>query len=141
LGGFVKEVSAWCEADSASNIKAERLPALTAAITQWQSLTQEIGMKALQNPEEVGAASFDYLMFSGYVVLAYLWLRAAEVAELKMDGSDEDVDFYTAKLETTRFYFDRILPRIHTLAATISVGAGSLMAMDESRFVVGLDID
>ncbi len=141
LVGFVKEVRAWCEADSASSLKAERLPALTAALSQWQTLTQEVGVKALQNPEEVGAASFDYLMYSGYVVLAYLWLRAGEVAEEKCLEDGEGSDFYTAKLETTRFYFDRILPRIHTLAATISVGADSLMAMDESRFVVGLETD
>lgn len=141
LGGFIKEVNAWCAADSTSSIKAERLPALAAALAQWQTLTQEVGVKALQNPEEVGAASFDYLMYSGYVVLAYLWLRAAEVAETKLGEGSEEKDFYTAKLETTRFYFDRILPRIQTLAATISVGADSLMAMDESRFVVGLELD
>ncbi len=32
----------------------------------------QIGMRAMQNPEEVGAAAVDYMYFSGYVTLAYL---------------------------------------------------------------------
>lgn len=141
LAGFITEVSAWCGLASDSAIKAERVEALNEVLREWQQLTQEVGIKALQDPEEIGAASFDYLMYSGYVVLAYLWLRAAEVAEAKLAGGSEEVDFYTAKLETARFYFDRILPRRLTLAATIRVGADSLMAMDETRFVVGLEVD
>ncbi len=37
----------------------------------------QIGMRAMQNPEEVGAAAVDYMYFSGYVTLAYLWARMA----------------------------------------------------------------
>ncbi|RLA46743.1 MAG: acyl-CoA dehydrogenase [Gammaproteobacteria bacterium] len=140
LEGFITEIKTWSEQASDSTIKAERIGALGEAVAQWAQLSQEVGMKAMTNPEEVGAASFDYLMYSGYVTLAYLWLRAAEVAEGKLKAGSSETDFYTAKLETTRFYFDRILPRIHTLAATIRVGADSLMAMDEQRFVVGLEV-
>jgi hypothetical protein len=34
-------------------------------------LTMQIGMRAMQNPDEVGAAAVDYLYFSGYVLLTY----------------------------------------------------------------------
>jgi hypothetical protein len=44
-------------------------------------LTMQIGMRAMQNPDEVGAAAVDYLYFSGYVTLAYLWARMALVAQ------------------------------------------------------------
>lgn len=141
LEGFINEIKTWSEQNSDSAIKAERIDALNQAVEQWGKLSQEVGMKAISNPEEVGAASFDYLMYSGYVTLAFLWLRAAEVAEKKLQTGSGETDFYNAKLDTTRFYFDRILPRIHTLAATIRVGADSLMAMDEQRFVVGQEID
>ena len=41
----------------------------------------QIGMRAMQNPDEVGAAAVDYMYFSGYVTLAYLWARMALVAQ------------------------------------------------------------
>lgn len=141
LLGFTSQIKAWCDQASDSAIKTERVGALLEAVAKWEQLTSEIGMKAMQDPEEVGAASFDYLMYSGYVTIAWLWLQAAETAEAKLAAGTDEQDFYTAKLETTGFYFDRILPRIHTLTATIRAGAGTLMAMDESRFVVGLEVD
>ncbi|HBD12264.1 MAG TPA: acyl-CoA dehydrogenase [Porticoccaceae bacterium] len=141
LAGFTAEVKAWCEAESDSDIKAGHVGEIAQLVGEWEQLTQDIGARALQDPAEVGAASFDYMMYSGYIVLAYLWLRAAEVAEAKLAAGSPEKDFYQAKLETARFYFDRILPRTKTLAATIASGAESLMTMDATRFVVGLEVE
>lgn len=141
LAGFIGEIKAWCETASDSPVKTRYLGALTDAVSQWQALSQEVGVKAADNPEEVGAASFDYMMFAGYVTLAYLWLQAGEVAERALENGATETDFYTAKLETLRFYFERVLPRIHSLAVTIRAGADSLMEMDETRFVIGMEIE
>ena len=103
LAGFINEIKVWSEQSSDSAIKAERIGALDEAVVQWAQLSQDVGVKAMSNPEEVGAASFDYLMYSGYVTLAYLWLRAAEVAEQKLQEGSEESDFYTAKLEQHGF--------------------------------------
>ncbi len=65
----------------------------------------QIGMKAMQNPDEVGAVAVDYLYFSGYVTLAYLWARMALVAQETLAAGTTDVDFYNAKVTTARFYF------------------------------------
>ena len=46
-------------------------------------LTTEIGMKAFQNPDEVGAAAVDYLRVCGHLVFAYFWARMAKVALAK----------------------------------------------------------
>jgi hypothetical protein len=54
---------------------------LAALNKEWGDLTMQIGMRAMQNPEEVGAAAVDYMYFSGYVTLAYLWARMAFVAQ------------------------------------------------------------
>ena len=43
-------------------------------------LTTEIGMKAFQNADEVGAAAVDYLRVCGHLVFAYFWARMAKVA-------------------------------------------------------------
>jgi hypothetical protein len=58
-------------------------------------------------------------------------------AEKLAAGTSEEA-FYTAKLQTARFYFQRILPRTRTHVAAMLSGAGNLMAMDEEHF--GLSI-
>ena len=41
-------------------------------------IQSRLGRQAMQNPEYAGGASVDYLMYSGYVTLAYLWAFEAE---------------------------------------------------------------
>jgi hypothetical protein len=106
------------------------IDALQLKAREWAQLTAEILERAKQDPEEIGAASTDYLFYSGYVVLAYWWARSVAAA----NASGRDADFVQAKLETARFYFARILPRTAAHAAAIRAGAASLMAMDQARF-------
>ena len=47
---------------------------------QWRSLTRKIGFAAMQNRDAVGAASVDYIMFSGYVLLGVAWAASARAA-------------------------------------------------------------
>ena len=44
----------------------------------------EIGEAAMENPDEAGAAAVDYLMYSGYVTLAYFWARMAVIARRRL---------------------------------------------------------
>ncbi|MER1151581.1 acyl-CoA dehydrogenase C-terminal domain-containing protein, partial [Pseudomonas aeruginosa] len=44
---------------------------------EWGDLTMKVGMAAMKDREEVGAASVDYLMYSGYACLAYFWADMA----------------------------------------------------------------
>jgi len=104
--------------------------ALQLKAREWAQLTTEILERAKQDPEEIGAASTDYLFYSGYVVLAYWWARSVAAA----NASQHDAEFVQAKLETARFYFARILPRTAMHAAAIRSGAAPLMAMDQARF-------
>lgn len=99
----------------------------------WQKITTKIGLRAMKNPDEVNAAAYDYLMFSGYTVLAWLWAQAAEVAQkaLADKPSAADALFYQEKLNTARFYFERILPRSLALQASIAAGIETLPEFSE----------
>ncbi len=101
---------------------------------EWHDLTKTIGQRALQNPDEVGAASVDYLMYCGYVLMAYMWARAAKTALTALAAGTHEEDFYRAKLATARYYFERILPRTVTLVATIHSGADNLMDLAADHF-------
>ena len=79
-------------------------------------------------------STVDYLMYCGYIFMGYLWARAAKTAALKLAEGTHESDFYNAKLTTARFYFERILPRTLSLAATINSGADNLMKLHADHF-------
>jgi hypothetical protein len=81
----------------------------------------------MQNPDEVGAAAVDYLRVAGHLVFGYLFARMAQVALRAIAAGSTD-PFYTAKLQTARFYFAKLLPE--TAALMRAAGAGSPVLMD-----------
>jgi len=133
---FAAEVTAFCTESITDEQMSEFIKPMITIAPNWQKMTQEIGMKAMQNPDEVGAASVDYLMYSGYLTLAYFWAKMAKVAFDKLAEGTSDAAFYEAKIKTARFYFARVLPRIHGHAACIDNGAASMMAHDVDEFSV-----
>ena len=60
--------------ESYPEIDNDFLPALEMQIDQWEALTQAIMSNAADNIDELGASSFDYLMYAGYTVLAWFCL-------------------------------------------------------------------
>jgi len=105
-------------------------------VSEWGELTVKLGVSAMKNREEIGAASVDYLMYSGYAVFAYLWAQMAKMAQDKLaEGSTEEL-FYNAKLQTARFYFTRMLPRTKAHAVTMLAGADTLLDMPEEAFIL-----
>jgi alkylation response protein AidB-like acyl-CoA dehydrogenase len=94
-------------------------------------LSMELGMKAFQNPDEVGAAAVDYLRVVGHLVFAYFWARMARIALDKQGSGDP---FYTAKLATARFYFARLLPETAYHIRAARSGSRNLMDLDAELF-------
>lgn len=101
---------------------------------EWLEITQYITKNAKQNPEEIGAASVDYLYYSSYIVFAYLWARMAKIAQHKLDEGTTEEKFYQAKLKTAQFFYDKILNRTQQHLASIKTGAESVMALDAEDF-------
>jgi alkylation response protein AidB-like acyl-CoA dehydrogenase len=134
LKGFTKVVHKFCQAESDNVDLQPFTKALVELNKEWGEITMQIGMKAMQNRDEVGAASVDYLMYSGYVVLAYFWAQMVKTAQAKLAADEGDTAFYQAKITTARFYFERILPRTRSLVVTMQSGADNLMSMEQEHF-------
>ncbi|WP_372864380.1 acyl-CoA dehydrogenase C-terminal domain-containing protein [Spongiibacter sp.] len=130
LAVFTKIIHKFCEEQSSRSEMAGFVSKLAELNKEWGEVTMKLGEKAMQNPDEVGAASVDYLMYSGYISLAYMWARMAAVA---VDGAADD-DFLKAKLQTAQFYYDRLLPRTESHKLAMLNGADSLMAMPAEAF-------
>ena len=127
---FIAEVEAFARQHEGDAALAEFIAPLRAKCGEWGKLTIDTLTRAASNPEELGAASTDYLFYSGYVVLAYWWARSVAAAK----ASDRPQAFKDAKRDTARFYFARILPRTLAHKAAIEAGAGPLMAMAADAF-------
>ena len=134
LRNFTKIIHKFCEANADNDKLKELIEPLAASNKEWGDLTQAIGMQAMQNPDSAGGASVDYLMYSGYVTLAYLWALMASKAQAQLDSGVGDEDFYKAKISTAKFYFKRILPRIAGHKGAIEGGIDSLMELDAEHF-------
>jgi hypothetical protein len=65
----------------------------------------------------------------GYTAYAFMWALMAKAAM----GREGD-DFYQGKLATARFYFARLLPRIHSLTASVRAGSESLYLLEAGQF-------
>jgi hypothetical protein len=103
---------------------------------QWNYLTVRIMLIASKDRDIVSSAAVDYMMYSGFVVMAYHWARMAFVAveKLKKGNGAETPDFYRAKIETAEFYFQRILPRAKGHADAALAPSSSVMKTPIENF-------
>ncbi|MCK8666848.1 acyl-CoA dehydrogenase C-terminal domain-containing protein [Pseudomonas azerbaijanoccidens] len=136
LRGFTKIVHKFCTTNAAHPQLAVYVAQLNELNRQWGELTTQVGMAAMKNPDEVGAASVDYLMYSGYIILGYLWLRMALVAQAQLESGSGDADFCRGKLATNAFYFKRLLPRTAAHRAAIEAGSDCLMQLPAELFAL-----
>lgn len=129
---MLEEIETFCAANADNAAVAEFIGPLREQAAQWQRLTMQIGQRAVADADEVGAAAYDYLMYSGYVALAYWWARSVAASE----ASSQSERFKAGKRETARFYFARLLPRTRAHAEAIAAPASTLTALDADAFDV-----
>ncbi|WP_372748297.1 acyl-CoA dehydrogenase C-terminal domain-containing protein, partial [Litorivivens sp.] len=134
LEPFVAEINTFCAEHRTGEIASyvERVEALN---NELQALTASIGERAMNGEADaVGAAAFDYLMYIGYLTLAWCWGKAAMAAHNALANGTDDQAFYESKLATAEFYFERLLPRTTVHAMTIKASSDSLMKLESSAF-------
>ncbi len=131
LKKFGKLVAEFIEEEGVNEAMQEFVNPLADLGDKVTKLTTELGMKAFQNADEVGAAAVDYLRVCGHLVFAYFWARMAKVALAKLDSGDP---FYKAKLATARFYYAKLLPETAGLIRSARAGLAPLMEMEEALF-------
>jgi butyryl-CoA dehydrogenase len=131
LRKFGAKVQAFVEENGTDEAMSEFITPLADIGEKVTKLTMEIGMKAFQNQDEVGAAAVPYLRVAGHLVFAYFFAQMAKIALEKQDSGD---NFYKAKLATARFYFARLLPETAMLIRQARSGAANLTALEADLF-------
>jgi alkylation response protein AidB-like acyl-CoA dehydrogenase len=131
LRKFGAMVAQLIEDEGTNEAMAEFINPLADLASKVEKFTAEIGMKALQNPDEAGAAAVPYLRVIGHMVYGYFWAKMAKVALEKVGSGDK---FYIAKLATARFYYAKLFPETATLMRVARTGAKPLMDLEEALF-------
>ncbi|MGQ0529715.1 MAG: acyl-CoA dehydrogenase C-terminal domain-containing protein [Panacagrimonas sp.] len=116
---------------------------LAKLAAEWNVLTVRIMLMGRKDRDVVSSASHHFLMYSGYVMMAYFWALQASVASQKLAQADlngggaESPEFYKAKIATARFYFDHILPRAKSHASSMLKPSKSLTKLPVENFAFG----
>ena len=131
LRAFGEKIKAFVEENGLDESLSEFVTPLGELGEKVGKLTMEIGMKAFQNQDEVGAAAVPYLRVAGHLVFSYFFAQMAKIALEKKDSGDR---FYESKLATARFYFARLYPETAMLIRQARSGASNLLDLDADLF-------
>ena len=131
LRKFGAKIQAFVEENGTDEAMSEFITPLGELGDKLTKLTMEIGMKAFQNQDEVGAAAVPYLRVAGHLVYSYFFAQMAKIALAKQDSGDT---FYKAKLATIRFYFARLYPETAMLIRQARSGSANLLSLEAELF-------
>ena len=113
---------------SVSETKNEKIKPFTDQFTHYLSILTKfsdwIGEKTKTEKDDASAAANDYLKTLGFVSVAYAWIKVLEVS---FKDYDENKDFYDDKINTAKFYFDKVLPRAEQHYKTAISGSSNIM--------------
>ncbi len=125
---FLDEIDAFIKGDGQNAALDGVRDQLTDAVQVLRDTTDYLIKATGEDANAANALAVEYLDLFGYVTYGWLWARMMVVAAGK-DGA-----FYDAKQRTGRFYFQRLLPRIHSLKAQIEAGCEDIMSFPEEAF-------
>jgi alkylation response protein AidB-like acyl-CoA dehydrogenase len=122
LTSWITDIKTFVATECDSEELQQSAAVIDSMCDEWGQLTQWVAGQAESNPDEIGAAAFDYLMFSGYISIGYILLQMAAAA----NRSERAEIFVKAKNQTLRFFMQRVLPRAQAHKTMILSGSGSL---------------
>ena len=74
--------------------------------------------------DDVSAACNDFLKVLSYVALGFSWLKMTKIS---YENSNKNKDFYDEKINTAKYFFDKIFPRVDSHYQSAIAGSESIM--------------
>ncbi|GDX37898.1 acyl-CoA dehydrogenase [Methylocystaceae bacterium] len=104
------------------------------SLDHLQKATVWLMNNAISNPDNAGAASYDYMHLFGRVALGVMWVKIAHAALVKKAQQTELTQVMDSKLLIGKFYMERMLPETAYRLIRISSGAVTMMSMPVEMF-------
>ena len=89
-----------------------------------QDFSEWLKEKLKVQKDDVSASCNDFLKTLGYVALGFTWLKMSKVSIKNLDKNKE---FFEEKINTAKYYFDKISPRIDSHYHSAISGSDSIM--------------
>jgi hypothetical protein len=103
---------------------------LAEALTTLADTTAWIMRAGIEDPRDALAGATPYLRMFSLVVAGWKMAKQAIAAKSHLDAGDGDKAFWEAKLTTSRFFCEQVLPQVQGLASPVRAGFGDLVAID-----------
>ncbi len=107
---------------------------MQASLDHLQKATVWLMNNAIGNPDNAGAASYDYMHLFGRVALGLMWVKIAHAALAKKLYQPELTQIMDTKLQVGKFYMERMLPETAYRLVKISSGASTMMSIPIEMF-------
>ena len=130
---FFAEIDGFVEGNAGDAALKPFLDGLAAAKAQLQDGTMWLMQNGLQNPDNAGAASTDYMHLFGITGLAYMWALMAKVSLAKIAAGDTD-PFYANKISVGQYFLERILPDAGAHLIKLKTGSANMMSIPAEAF-------
>ncbi len=122
INNFMEMIKTECASKSEKvQIFSKQLDHYLAILSKFNDWITE---KSKEGKDDVSAAANDYLKTLGYISLAFSWIKVLEVSYKEYDSNK---DFYEDKINTAKFYFDKILPRSEYHYKSAISGSSNIM--------------
>ena len=131
---FLSDAQGFLKAHAADEAMMPYIKPLEAAIGHLQKATMWLMQNGPKQPDNAGAASYDYMHLFGLVALGYMWVQIAKAAlasKSKGNGAAMRMD---AKLTAGKFFMERMLPETAAHLARIESGSRTVMEMPAEAF-------
>ncbi len=110
------------------NLNEEQIKPFTKEFTHYLDILKKfsdwINEKVKIDKDDVSAAANDYLKTLGFVSIGYAWIKVLDVS---FKDYNENKKFYDDKINTAKFYFDKILPRAELHYKSAISGSSNIM--------------
>ena len=104
---------------------------LSPAIDALEGVTAWIATTFHDDPIAAASGATPYMRMLGFIAGGWLMAEAALKAAAKLQAGDSDTVFYTAKIDTARFFAEQYLPPAAALVGPIMAAKATVMAIPE----------
>ena len=122
ISKFLEMIKSECEN------KHEKVKSFTKDLTYYLDILSKftgwIVDKSKIEKDDVSAAANDYLKTLGYISIAFSWIK---ILEISFKDYEENKEFYSDKINTAKFYFEKVLPRAEYHYKSAISGSSNIM--------------
>ena len=128
MSALLDEIEAELKAAGSGDATARHVAAAALdALALLRTTTRQVMQQFAASVPAALAVAVPYLKLCGCVLGGWLGARAATRAAARLAAGGADVEFLRAKLQSTRFYADQVLPQARAFAEICRGGAASVL--------------